>query len=132
MEGYPCLLSSGAPDSPVRHQTATVACPARDFIPNRAHPTVAPPGQMAHRTLSDAHRTVRCTQPTVGASHVSRVDRAVDRWCWRRWLTGQSGAPPNSPMNYSHAALFIFPRTTSSPRMTHRTVRCTTEQSGEL
>jgi hypothetical protein len=27
MEGYPCLLSSGAPDSPVRHRTATVACP---------------------------------------------------------------------------------------------------------
>jgi hypothetical protein len=27
MECYPCLLSSGAPDSPVRHRTATVACP---------------------------------------------------------------------------------------------------------
>jgi hypothetical protein len=27
MEGYSCLLSSGAPDSPVRHRTATVACP---------------------------------------------------------------------------------------------------------
>jgi hypothetical protein len=26
MEGYSCLLSSGAPDSPVRHRTATVAC----------------------------------------------------------------------------------------------------------
>jgi hypothetical protein len=81
MEGYPCLLSSGAPDSPVRHRTATVACSVRDFLPNRAQPTVAPPGQMAHRTLSGAHRTVRCTQPTIGASHVSRVNRAAD--CWR-------------------------------------------------
>jgi hypothetical protein len=26
-EGYPCLLSSGAPDSPVRHQTVTVDGP---------------------------------------------------------------------------------------------------------
>jgi hypothetical protein len=68
MEGYPCLLSSGAPDSLVRHRTTTVACPVRDFLPNRAQPTVAPLGQMAHRTLSGAHRTVRCTQPTVGAS----------------------------------------------------------------
>jgi hypothetical protein len=122
MEGYPCLLSSGAPDSPVRHRTATVACPVRDFLPNRAQPTVAPPSQMAHRTLSGAHRTVWCTQPTVGASHVSRVDHAADRWRWRRWLTRQSGAPPDSPVNYSHVALFIFPRATSSPRMTHRTV----------
>jgi hypothetical protein len=26
-EGYPCLLSSGAPDSPVRHRTVTVDGP---------------------------------------------------------------------------------------------------------
>jgi hypothetical protein len=30
--------------------------------------------------VSGAHRTVWCTQPTVGASHVSCVDRADDRW----------------------------------------------------
>jgi hypothetical protein len=23
---------------------------------------------------------------------------------WRRWLTGQSGAPPDSLVNYSHVA----------------------------
>jgi hypothetical protein len=80
----------------------------------------------------------RCSSGSVGApdspvhpadrwsSHVSRVDRADDRWHWRRWLTGQSGAPPDSPVNYSHVALFLFPRATSSPRMTHRTVRYTT------
>jgi hypothetical protein len=132
MEGYPCLLSSGAPDSPVHHRTATIACPVRDFLLNRAQSTVAPPDQMAHRTLSDAHRIVRCTQPTVGASHVSRVDRAADRWRWRHWLTGQSGAPPDSPVNYSHVAPFLFLRATSSPRMTHRTVRCTIGQSDKL
>jgi hypothetical protein len=28
---------------------------------------------------------------------------------WHRWLTGQSGAPPDSPVNYSHVA-FSFSR----------------------
>jgi hypothetical protein len=107
----------------VAHRTTTVACLVRDFLPNQAQPTIAPPGQMAHQTLSGAHRTVRCTQPTIGASHVSRVDRAADRSRWCRWLTGQSGAPPDSQVNYSHVAPFLFPRATSSPRMTHRTVR---------
>jgi hypothetical protein len=68
MEGYTCLLSSGAPDSPVHHRTATVACPVRDFLPNRAQSTVAPRNRLAHQTLSGAHQTVRCTQPTVGAA----------------------------------------------------------------
>jgi hypothetical protein len=52
----------------VRHRTATVSCPARDFLPNRAQLTVATPGPLAHRTLSDAHQTVRCPLPTVGAA----------------------------------------------------------------
>jgi hypothetical protein len=59
--------------------------------------------------LDGAPDTVRCTQPTVGASHVSRADRADDRCRWRRWLTGQSGAPPYSSMNFSHVA-FSFSR----------------------
>jgi hypothetical protein len=32
MEGYPCLLSSGTPDSPVRHRTSLVACLVRDLL----------------------------------------------------------------------------------------------------
>jgi hypothetical protein len=39
--------------------------------------------------------------PTVGASHASPTDCAADRCAGDRWLTGQSGAPPNSPVNYS-------------------------------
>jgi hypothetical protein len=58
---------SGAP--PDNH----CSCPVRDLLPYRAQPTVAPRDRLAHRT-------VRCTQPTVGADHVSRVDRADDRW----------------------------------------------------
>jgi hypothetical protein len=68
MEGYPCLLSSGAPDSPVRHRTTTVACPVRDFLSNWAQSNIAPRNRLAHQTLSGAHRIVRCTQPTVGAA----------------------------------------------------------------
>jgi hypothetical protein len=44
MEGYPCLLSSGAPDSPVRHRTGPVDGPVLDLLPNLAYPTVAPLG----------------------------------------------------------------------------------------
>jgi hypothetical protein len=87
-----------------------------------AQPTVAPPGQLAHRTLSGAHRTlsgahrtlsgahwtVRCPLPTVGVGHTSPVDCAADRCAGDRWLTGQSGAPPDSPVIYSRTPP-IFP-----------------------
>jgi hypothetical protein len=55
-----------------------------------------------------APNTVRCTpdspvrQLTVGSSHASPADYAADRWLGRRRLTGQSGAPPDSPVNFSH------------------------------
>ncbi|KAL5651470.1 hypothetical protein ACJX0J_036928, partial [Zea mays] len=67
--------------------------------------TVAPPGQLAHRTLSGAHWTVRCPLPAVGAGHASPADCAADRCAGDRWLTGQSGAPPDSPVNYSRQQL---------------------------
>jgi hypothetical protein len=72
-----------------------------DLLPKMAQPTVAELRQLAHRSLSGAHRTVRCPLPTVGAPTCrARIARptvgAVDRW-----LTGQSGAPPDSPVNYS-------------------------------
>jgi hypothetical protein len=124
LEGHPCLLSSGAPDCPVRHRTvtvdgpgpisflfwrrrplqlqaswrtghcpvrhrtATVACPVRDFLPNRAQTTVAAPGPLAHRTLSGAHRIVRCPPPTVeAATRRPKISRSTigagDRWLTR-------------------------------------------------
>jgi hypothetical protein len=43
-EGYRCLLSSGAPVCPVRHRIGPVDGLVRDFLPNRAEPTVAPLG----------------------------------------------------------------------------------------
>jgi hypothetical protein len=97
-EGNSCLLSGGAPDS---HCSMSGA----DLLPNLAQPTVATPGWLAHRTLSGAHRTVRCPQPTVGAGHASLADCVAERCAGGRWLIGQSGAPPNSPVNFSHTPL---------------------------
>jgi hypothetical protein len=62
-----CTGQSGAP--PDNHCSS----PVLDFLPYRAQPTVGPPGSLVHRT-------VRCAQPTVGTDHMSRVDRADDRW----------------------------------------------------
>jgi hypothetical protein len=69
-----CTGQSGAP--PDSH----CSCLVRDLLPYRARPTVAPSGPLAQRTLSGAHRTVLCAQPTVGARHTSPADCATDRW----------------------------------------------------
>jgi hypothetical protein len=59
-----------------------------DLFPFLTQSTIATPGWMAHRTLSGAHRTVRCPLPTVGAGHASPTDCAADRCAGERWLTG--------------------------------------------
>jgi hypothetical protein len=71
-----------------------------DLLPFLAHPTSAVLRQLAHWT-------VRCPLLTVGAStRRARIARptvgAVDRW-----LTRQSGAPPDSPMNFSRTPLNV-------------------------
>jgi hypothetical protein len=90
---------SGAP--PDNH----CSCPVRDLLPFLAQTTVAPQRRLAHRTLFGAHRTVQCPLPTVGAGHVSPADFAADRCSVDRWLIGQSGAPPDSPVNFSRTSL---------------------------
>jgi hypothetical protein len=145
---------SGAP--PDIHSSLSGA----DCFPKLAQPTVEDLEPLAHRTLSGEHQTVRCPHPTVGSAtrHV-RIARptvgSVDRWLTglsgspvnfsrtlltvsrerrlrRRRLTGQSGAPPDSPVIYSRtppsrpeSRLFIG----TSPG-TPYTVWCTTGQSG--
>jgi hypothetical protein len=91
---------SGAPP-PNSH----CSCPVRDLLPFLVHPTVADSWQLAHRTQSGAHRTVRCPLSTVGVpTRQAKIARptigAVDRW-----LTGQSGAPPDSLVNFSRTPL---------------------------
>jgi hypothetical protein len=72
-----------------------------DHLPKLAQPTVEDLEPLAHRTLSGVYRTVRCPHQTVGsAKRRARIARptvgAADRW-----LTGQSGAPPDSPVIFS-------------------------------
>jgi hypothetical protein len=90
---------SGAPPNSLCRRSGA------DFFPILAQPTIADSWQLVLRTLSDAHRTVRCLLPTIGAGHASPADCAVDRCPVNRWLTGQSGAPPDSPVNFSRTPL---------------------------
>jgi hypothetical protein len=76
--------------------------------------------------------TVRCPLPTVGAGHASPADCATDRCAGDRWLTGQSGAPPDSSVNYSRTPP-NFPVSglfTGVQPGAPDTVRCATGQSG--
>jgi hypothetical protein len=103
-----------------------------DLFPFLAQMTVVAPWQLAHRTLSGAHRIVRCPLPTIGAGHASPADCAADHCASGRWLTGQSGAPPDSPVNYSRTPP-NFPESslfTGGQPCAPDTVRCTIGQSG--
>jgi hypothetical protein len=121
-----CTGQFGAP--PDSHCSMSGA----DLLPYLAQMTVAAPWQLAHQTLSGAHRTVWCHLPTVGAGHASPADCAADRCVGGRWLTGQSGAPPDSPVNYSRTPP-NFPESglfTGGWPGAPDTVWCTTKQSG--
>jgi hypothetical protein len=90
-----CTGQSGAP--PDRH----CSLPGADFFPVLAQPTVEDLEPLAHRTLSGAHRTVRCSLLTVGsATRHARIARPTVGSA-DRWLTRQFGAPPDSPVIYS-------------------------------
>jgi hypothetical protein len=129
-EGNSCLLS---PDS-------TVACPVRiSFHSWHSRSLDLLAGWRTehcpmHIGQSGAHWTVRCPMPTVGAGHASPADFAPDRCAGGRWLTGQSGAPPDSPLNYSRTP----PKTPESSQFAGDqsgapdTIRYTTGQSSVL
>jgi hypothetical protein len=96
-EGRSCLLSPSAPDSPVHHRTLSGA----DFFPYLAKPTVEDSEPLAHRTLSGAHQTVWCPLLAVGSATCPAQIARPTVGPADRWLTGQSGAPPDSPVIYS-------------------------------
>jgi hypothetical protein len=78
----------------VAHRTVwstTGHCPVPDFLPKMVQSTVVVLELLAHRTLSDAHRTVQCPHLTVGsATHHAWIARPTVVQA-DRWLTGQSG-----------------------------------------
>jgi hypothetical protein len=103
-----------------------------DFFPSLAKPIVGGSEPLAHRTLSGAHRTIRCPLLTVGsATRRARITRPTvgPADCW---LTGQSGAPPDSPVIYSRMPLIASREQPVDRRQPGApdTVRCTTGQSG--
>jgi hypothetical protein len=124
-----CTGQSGAPpDSLVHHWTLSGA----DFFPILAQPTVDDLEPLAHRTLSGAHRTVRCPLQAVGsATRHARIARPTVGLA-DRWLTGHSGAPPDSPVIFSRTPPSssreqpVDQRQPGAPDI----VRCTTGQSG--
>jgi hypothetical protein len=92
-EGNSCLLSGGAPDSPVCHRTCTVQCPMQiAFLNWHSRPL----------KIWSRWRTGHCPVPPSDRwlGHALRADCAADRW-----LTGQSGAPPDSPEIFSRTPL---------------------------
>jgi hypothetical protein len=121
LEGQSCLLSSGAPDSPVHHRTVTVAvrCAISFHIWRTRHcPVHTGQSGVPNRPLAQATCRAMMARPTVGHE--------------RFWLTGQSGAPPDRPVNYSRTPL-SFSREQSvhcRPPGAPDTVWCTTGQSG--
>jgi hypothetical protein len=98
---------SGAP--PDRHCSVSGA----DCFPNLAQPAAEDLEPLAHRSLSGAHRTVRCPHQTVGsATRHARIARPTV-------------GSPNSSMNFSHTPLI-----TSRERQLRR--GWLTGQSGDL
>jgi hypothetical protein len=134
-EGNSCLLSPGAPDSPVHHRTLSGV----DFLPYLAKPTV---GRLGAVGAPDSP----VPPPDRWLGHVSCADRAADRWPGRPMAHRTVRCTPDSPVNYSHMPLnssrerpvrLSQPGAPDTVRCTtghcpvhHRTVRCSqTEQS---
>jgi hypothetical protein len=146
-----CLVLSsmhlGVPFITPRQLGAVECIPGRQFLPSVAWRT---------RQSSAPPDTVRCGSPSlsgeadcwhlgaVGApdspvpppdrwlGHVSRADRAADRWPDRLLAHRTVRCTPDSPVNYSRTPLI-----TSREQQVHQsqpgapdTVRCTTGQSG--
>jgi hypothetical protein len=63
-------------------------CPVPDLLPFLALSTVGPSVPLAHRTLSGAHRTVRCDHPTVDSATCRSLITQTTIGRGRRWLIG--------------------------------------------
>jgi hypothetical protein len=138
----------GAPDSPVRHQTGNVRCPVRRHVTQPlgfgAKSTV---GALSSCGTGQSDATPDSPVPSDFAALTSAAHCAalfllsksiVARWiAVARWLIGQFGGTPDSPVNYSGARLH-FPESgwltlirtwcTGHCPVAHRTVRCARPQ----
>jgi hypothetical protein len=116
----------------VAHRTVRCTTGQALFMSGARSPSYSGAPDRCNSGLVGAPDTVRCPQPTVGVGHASLMDCEADRCAGDRWLTGQSDAPPDSPVNYSRTP----PKSPESGQFTGSqpsapdTVRCTTKQSG--
>jgi hypothetical protein len=132
LEGNSCLLSGGAPDSPVCYRTVPVAVRCTiSFLFRRILPLqfcgIWHAGHCpVHTGQSGAPcRPLACPRVTRGLRGRPMAQSTVG-------FTGQSGAPPDSPVNFSRtppSSLESVLFTKTGPGAPD-TVRCTTGQSG--
>jgi hypothetical protein len=119
LEGNSCLLSGGAPDSPVHHRTSTVHCPVRiSFLKWHNRPLQNCSRWRTEHCPVHTGQSGAPSRPLAGATRRARIARpTVDS--------------PDSPVNYSRTPLKIsreWPVRRSWPGAPD-TVRCThTEQ----
>jgi hypothetical protein len=92
------LLTSGAPDSPVVHRTVRWCTGQSGGAPDSHYSLSGAPSSAA---LTSARRRALFTFTLPLQTTISVVEPLL------RWRTGQSGATPDSPVNYSGAALRI-------------------------
>jgi hypothetical protein len=131
-EGNSCLLSGGAPDSPVHHWTVTVACPVRiSFLIWRSQPLQLRAGWRTGQSGAPSRPLVRATcrpriaRPTVALAAVGSPDSPVHHRTVRRIIVVRrqnllraasspeaslahrtlSGAPPDSPVCQTELSL---------------------------
>jgi hypothetical protein len=141
----------GVPFIAPRQLGAVESIPGRQFLPSvawRTGQSGAPPdivrcGFLSFCGVADRWRlgavgapnTVRCTPdspvppPDRWLGHMSRADRAADRWPGRPLAHRTVRCTPDSPVNYSRTSL-IYSRERQvrlSQPGTPDTVRCTTE-----
>jgi hypothetical protein len=125
LEGNSCLLSGGAPDSPVHHWTSTVHCPVRiSFLKWHSRPLQNCSRWRTGHCPVHTGQSGAPSRPLAGATRRARIARPT--------VVLAAVSSPDSPVNYSRT-----PPTNSREwpvRQSHPgapdTVRCTIEQSG--
>jgi hypothetical protein len=146
-----CLVYSsmrlGVPFIAPRLLGAIECIPGRQFLPSvawRTGQSGAPPDTVRCGSLSLFGEADRCRFRAVGASdspvppsdrwlgHVSRADRAADRWPGRPLAHRTVRCTPDSPVNYSRTPLITSreQQVRLSQSGAPDTVWCTTGQSG--
>jgi hypothetical protein len=130
-EGYPCLLSGGALDSPVRHRTVTVDGPVPiSFLFWRRRPLHL---QARWRTR---HYPVHTGQSGAPCRSLARATRRP--WIARPTVALATVGSPDSPMHHQTVRWIIVVRRRFSPRvacspeasLAHRTLSSVPDRAG--